>query len=175
MSVITTLCTYQVKVEDESPQDLESASLFKVGVSGSRPIQVEIILDDKPTVMEVDTGAFVSLMSEVQFFNLFPKASLQSSRIQLKTYTSEAVSVVGEITVQVKYRGQVKSLSLIVVKGSGPALLGRNWLQEIRLNRHQIAYTVAGSDNKELQAVLSISPILRQGWAHSPWPKPIWL
>ena len=75
--------TYQVEVEDESPQDLESASLFKVGVSGIRPIQVEITLDDKPTVMEGDTGASVSLISEAQFFDLFPTASLQSSRIQL--------------------------------------------------------------------------------------------
>ena len=150
--------TYQVKVEDESPQDLESASLFKVGVNGIQPIQVEITLDDKPTVMEVNTGASVSLMSEAQFFDLFPNASLLSSRIQLKTYTSESVAVVGKITLQVKYQSQVKSLLLVVVKGSGPALLGRNWLQEIWLNWHQIVYTVTGSDNKGLQDVLSKYP-----------------
>ena len=133
-------------------------------------------MDDKPTVMEVDTGASVSLMSEAQFFDLFPNASLQSSCIQMKTYTLESVSVVGEITLQVKYQSQVKSLPLVVVKGSGPALLGRNWLQEIRLNWHQIAYTVAGSDNKGLQDVLNkYLSILSLVWALSQYPKPICL
>ena len=168
--------TYQVKVEDESPQDLESASLFKVGVSGIQPIQVEITLDDKPTVMEVNTGASVSLVSEAQFFDLFPNASLLSSRIQLKTYTSESVAVVGKITLQVKYQSQVKSLLLVVVKGSGPALLGRNWLQEIRLNWHQIVYTVTGSDNKGLQDVLSKYPsVFELVWTLTQYPKPICL
>ena len=41
----------------------------------------------------------------------------------------------GEVTVQVVYQDQeAKPLSLIVVQGSGPALLGRNWLQHFVLD-----------------------------------------
>jgi len=34
----------------------------------------------------------------------------------------------------VKYNDQEKSLQLVIVAGSGPVLLGRNWLQHLQLN-----------------------------------------
>ena len=34
----------------------------------------------------------------------------------------------------VKYSGQEVTLPLLVVKGEGPSLLGRNWVEEIKLN-----------------------------------------
>jgi hypothetical protein len=61
---------------------------------------------------------------------------------------SEAVTVLGEAMFEVQYQEQVKSLLLVVVQGSGPALFGRNWLNTIRLNWHQIAYTAPYSRNK---------------------------
>jgi len=51
----------------------------------------------------------------------------------------EAITVVGSVVVQVVYEGQ---LPLIVVKGNGPTLLGRNWLKAIRLNWKSVHYTV---------------------------------
>ena len=44
------------------------------------------------------------------------------------------MSVVGEITVEVKYVEQAASLVLIVVKGEGPSLFGRNWFDHITLD-----------------------------------------
>ena len=40
------------------------------------------------------------------------------------------------------YEGQQAQLPLVVVKGNGPTLLGRNWLKAIRLNWQSIHYTV---------------------------------
>ena len=42
--------------------------------------------------------------------------------------------------VQVFYEGQTTTLPLVVVKGDGPTLLGRNWLSKIRLNWDKIHY-----------------------------------
>ena len=44
------------------------------------------------------------------------------------------MEVLGQIQVTVKYQDQVCELPLIVVKGNGFPLFGRNWLKEIRLN-----------------------------------------
>ena len=44
----------------------------------------------------------------------------------------------GEIEVKVEYENQNVKLILTVVAGDGPSLLGRNWLQLIRLNWHSI-------------------------------------
>jgi len=40
--------------------------------------------------------------------------------------------VVGSTEVCVNYGSQVATLPLLVLKGEGPSLLGRNWLKEIR-------------------------------------------
>ena len=78
---------------------------------------------DKVSIpMEVDTGASVAI----------------TSTIRLQTY---AITVVGSTDVQVVYRGQTATLPLVIVKGDGPTLSGRNWLTKIRLNWEEIHYT----------------------------------
>ena len=44
----------------------------------------------------------------------------------------------GSATVQVGYESQTAELPLIVVKGDGATLLGRNWLNKIKLNCRKI-------------------------------------
>ena len=52
----------------------------------------------------------------------------------MKTYTGQPISVKGSIAVDVRYKGQSYPLDLIVVQGSGPSLLGRDWLRTIPLD-----------------------------------------
>lgn len=85
--------------------------------------------------MELDTGAAVSIISEDTKKSLFPDVPLQHSRITLRTYTGERIEVAGEIQVNVQYGQQaVERLPLVVVKGGGPPLFGRNWLGRIQLD-----------------------------------------
>ena len=54
--------------------------------------------------------------------------------------------MIGCVTVQVNYEDQLEELPLLVVRGTGASLLGRNWLQKIRLNWqgiHQLQQTPA--------------------------------
>lgn len=48
--------------------------------------------------------------------------------------------MLGSITVDVFYKGQSKSLSLLVVAGEGPSLLGRDWLAELQLDWHELNF-----------------------------------
>ncbi|XP_041822728.1 uncharacterized protein K02A2.6-like [Chelmon rostratus] len=84
--------------------------------------------------MEVDTGAAMSVISEKLYTKRFKKCKLQPCEVHLKTYSSEPIVLMGQIQVKVQCGEQTKQLTLFVAKGSGPTLMGRNWMQHLRLD-----------------------------------------
>ena len=48
--------------------------------------------------------------------------------------------MIGELPFDIVYGEQKIDLSLVVVKGDGPTLLGRDWLAHICLDRSYLAY-----------------------------------
>ena len=105
--------------------------------------------------MEVDTGASLSVISEGTYKNLISEnraTPLEKSGIVLRTYTGEEVKPEGVCTVDVDYEGGKYSLPLLVVSGEGPPLLGRNWLEEIKLNWPRIKQLTA--HDKRLSEIL---------------------
>ena len=115
------------------------------------PLRVSLQLDDRKITMEVDTGASVSIMSEDTYRKIWPKKKLVESSVKLQTYSKEPLPVVGARDVFVQYEGQSATLPLIVVKGNGPTLLGRNWLGVIRINWCNIHYTPSTGLEKLLE------------------------
>ena len=61
----------------------------------------------------------------------------------------EAINVLGQLHVHVKYNDQQSPLVLLVVEGDGPPLLGRNWLRYIRLDWKRI-HAVSTSTTPEM-------------------------
>ena len=127
------------------------------------PILVNRFLQGSPVEFELDTGAAVTVMSETKFIQLFPNHSLEHSSIDLKTYTGEAMEIVGETTIRVSYADQEpKMLSLVVVAGCGPSLLGRNWLQHFVLDWRSVKAVLI--DNDPLRRLLQdYSDVFREG------------
>jgi len=101
----------------------------KSGTRQSPPLEVEIQIDKIPLTMELDTGAAYTLVSETTF-NQFWKRELQPSQVRLTAYSGDEIPVIGSTEVCVNYGSQVATLPLLVVKGEGPSLLGRNWLRD---------------------------------------------
>ena len=66
-----------------------------------------------------------------QQFNQWP---LHGTKIKLKAYNGVQIPVYGEVHLPVVYEQQELVLPLIVVDGDGPPLLGRNWLEQLKLN-----------------------------------------
>ena len=91
-------------------------------------------------VMELDTGAALSVISEQTYWRMWPHGApdLGPSNVSLHTYTGEQLEVLGSFSVQVEYKDQHECLPLLVVRGSGSSLLGRNWLQKLRLDWPEI-------------------------------------
>ena len=97
---------------------------------GGKPLD----LDLGTTTVQFE-GAAVTVMAESALRRSFPTLKLRRCYVDLKTCTGERMKTLGEVTAQFAYQDQeAKSLSLAVVQGSSPALLGRNRLQHFVLD-----------------------------------------
>ena len=135
----------QGEQEEETETDVsdtEEMRLHAVGSPTSPPIEVTLLINGKTHQFELDTGAAVTIMSQSEFQRLLPRVVLRKCAVLLKTYSGERLTVVGDVDVQVQYEQQVHALKLTVVTGSGPSLLGRDWLQYLRPNWKEIRNVV---------------------------------
>ena len=99
------------------------------------PIVITVNVNGTDILMEVDTGASLSIISEQTFRAIAsPTDRLQSTSITLTTYSGDNFHIMGTYDVQVGYKCQSQTLPLVVVQGHGPSLLGRNWLEKIKID-----------------------------------------
>ena len=120
----------------ETDQEVEDCvyTMFPVSLSRQDPIQITINVDNCPLTMELDTGASLSIISEKVYKTLPSAPKLQPTSAQLRTYTGESIKVLGYISVKVCHNSQEKCVPLLVVSGEGPSLLGRDWLEQLKLD-----------------------------------------
>ena len=129
---------------EELSEGEEVFQLYKMNHSTTIPIIVDLSINGTPTQMEVDTGASLSIVSENIFDYILSgdkNINVKPSCAKLKTYTGELINPVGTATVRVMYKGQSAKLPLMIVPGDGPSLLGRNSLNDIKLDWHSLFRT----------------------------------
>ena len=129
--------------------------MLTLGQTATVPaIQVPVQIEGKEVIMELDTGASVSLMPIQKWRSLGISRALDSANCTLRTYTGEKVPVCGRVEVEVQYQQQKKIFPLLIVEDSGPALLGGNWLTGIILDWHNIRSIQAVQGHLKLQDIL---------------------
>ena len=134
-----------------------------------KPVFVEGVIEGQAVKMELDTGAAVSILPLKVYRESFSHVPLQDTRKKLKTYTGEKVlpRLRGQITVKAEKDGVTGELSLLVVDGSGPPLLGRDCLSQIPIEWGSMK-VINMSDkrkeerNKRLERLLAKYPKLQQ-------------
>ncbi|XP_049523897.1 uncharacterized protein LOC119454128 [Dermacentor silvarum] len=121
-------------------QEDNEMMLYAVHHAGlaKQPYQVELMLGRKRVQMQVDTGAAVSLISEDLWKQLVNPPPLTPSTVKLKTYGGAPLEVKGQAEVPVEYNGQRKILPVVVVPGNKPALLGRDWIENLDVDLNGI-------------------------------------
>ena len=141
--------------QDDGNSDHEPEySLYNITDSVAAPLKVKVFVCGTEISMEIDTGATKSIMSKGTFYRIWPSSNappLKTTATRLRTYTGETIKVIGEVNVEVTLDGQQEKLSLLIVDGDGPSLLGRDWLRKLRVNwcqLNQIRHT------EELQRIL---------------------
>ena len=123
-------------VEEPTSSSVTEYGMFTLPSQQNQPLRTTLQVEGHPFIMEIDTGAAVSIISENTFTNCdFLKClPLQATQAHLRTYTGQCIEVLGEISVKVEALGQSHTLSLLVVKTDGPSLTGRNWLCKLQLD-----------------------------------------
>jgi hypothetical protein len=110
-------------------------------------------------MMEIDTGASVSIISSATYREKFSNKPLKSSPILLRTYDQQVLKNLGTFTVHVCHNSQEMNLPLIVVEGTGPNLLERDWLEHLQLNWKTIHHNMALTD---AESVCQVFPAVFQ-------------
>ena len=123
----------------EEDEELEEQVLQHLpSRNSSKPFHVTVNIEGKQVEMEVDTGAGVSLVAESTYQKFWPSQKLQKSTVRLQTYTGERLTVKGELEVEVAKDTLTRRLPLVVVGGSGPSLMGRNWITQLHVKLEEI-------------------------------------
>ena len=109
-------------------------TLFHLKEKWVKPLTVTVEVNGAMLTMEVDTSAAVSVTSEMTYKRLWTVANrppLKSTEVQLQTYSGEQLPVLGQLSVNIHYKGKEERLELVVIFGKGPILMGRNWLETL--------------------------------------------
>ncbi|XP_029551127.1 uncharacterized protein K02A2.6-like [Salmo trutta] len=126
-----------------------SYNMFNVREPRAEPIYATVEVDGKQMRMEVDTGASASVISEETYKQKWGSrqvSALTPAGIRLRTYTGETIPLLGALEVNIAYNSQEARARLLVVKGNGPSLLGRDWLNKIQLSWGEIKHTRVTED-----------------------------
>lgn len=102
-----------------------------------QPFVVTPTVNNVDLVMEIDTGALLSLISESTYRESWPAQStpnLEPTNVQLKMYTGKKIGVLGKLKVRVDINHQSEELNLLVVESNSPSLLGVDWLAKLKLD-----------------------------------------
>ncbi len=58
---------------------------------------------------------------------------LKDIRVTVRTYLSEKLSVLGQVEESVVHEGRQMVLTMLIIEGFGPCVLGRNWLSNLNI------------------------------------------
>ena len=165
---------FNLLVTDDLQQATEAVSSSAENSSQCQPYQLNSVSDRSAAVtvemdvngvlvsMQVDTGSSRSIISKKLCSRLWASNPLQLKPADrpMLTYTHDEVPVVGVAEVRVSYKGQKATLPLVVADTEGPPLLGREWLQQIRLDWKalfdpvRLVTEAAASEKVELEEAL---------------------
>ena len=150
---------FEEKSEEISDTPITIATIEECTIYNTQniqpPITVPVTLDNETVNFQIDTGAGVSIMNEAQFTKACGKKSLQPAHLKLTSYSGDNIQVLGKAEVNVKLGDQHEILPLIVVKGSGVPLLGRQWLTCLKLPWSEIfSSSVNEIQNEEFESLI---------------------
>lgn len=98
--------------------------------AGQHGIKVPIKPNNQSALMELDTGAGISIISEETYTKFFKDVPLEPSTTKLHAYTGDPIQVCGQFNVNARYMSHSATLPLTVVDGAGPSLLAREKLAD---------------------------------------------
>jgi hypothetical protein len=120
--------------------------LFSVSESAETPTRVRVppeyeevlFVNGVPVTFVIDTACPVALIPLEMYKKCFKNIPLRPAQLRLSSYSKHSVPVNGYIEVDVRYHNVTHRLPLYVTEGDDACLLGRQWLEKIRINWHKV-------------------------------------
>ncbi|KAK3733980.1 hypothetical protein QZH41_001130 [Actinostola sp. cb2023] len=146
-----TVVVEEMESNSDTEEIVSTMYMYNVkSVQGGPPLQTDITVNEIPITFQVDTGAGVTIMNQTDFLLNFGEVPLAPTRTVLHSYTGDKIKVLGEKMVSVKLGEQYLDLPLIIVDEKGPPLLGRTWLQKLKLPWKEIFAVRKGHSEEPL-------------------------
>ncbi|KAL1482288.1 hypothetical protein MTO96_033892 [Rhipicephalus appendiculatus] len=122
------------------------------------PYRVEVSVNGTSLIMELDTGASVSVVSEETFRRTFPSCRLEPSSVMLKGYTGELSPVQGSLPATVRLGNHECRDVLYVVPGRCPSLMGRGWMKGLGIELRNVMDVQAITSSRRLSMMVELEP-----------------
>ncbi|KAL1477797.1 hypothetical protein MTO96_035466 [Rhipicephalus appendiculatus] len=134
---IHTVDDAESRSETPEPQVYEMWQVRAPDHDGS-PYRVVVSVNVTSLIMELDTGAIVSVVSEETFRRTFPSCRLEPSSVMLKGYTGELSPVQGSLRATVRLGKHEFRDVLCLVPGRCPSLMGRGWMKGLGIELRNV-------------------------------------
>ena len=95
------------RTEEEALTETQEYMMYSLQEPAAKPLKATVKVEDHDLIMEVDTGASVTAVSEATLGHIWvvqPAPPLQPTTARLRTYTGEEIPVIRKLTVKVRYR-----------------------------------------------------------------------
>lgn len=127
--------SYNFKRDKEnSESDVESDGMECMMISAvhniNEPCMVEVVVEGRKLCMEIDSGAAVSVISDIDYLKYFENFPIDSCDRPLVVVNGDRLHIVGEIKVRVVLNGIASYQKMVILecdKNFMP-LIGRTWL-----------------------------------------------
>ncbi|XP_011687071.1 PREDICTED: uncharacterized protein K02A2.6-like [Wasmannia auropunctata] len=115
----------------ESENEFNNCQCYKIK---AEPMFIDIEVNNRTVKMELDTGTYVTAISEQDKHKYFSNLTLDKVELVLTSYGGNVLEPLGKLkNLKVKFNNIEKILDIYVIKGKGPMLLGRQWLKAFDL------------------------------------------
>lgn len=99
------------------------------------PYNVSVKINNQLVDLEVDSGAAYTMIRESTAKEIWNGQIpiLSEPKVRLTTWTNSKVVLLGEALVDVRFKDMSKKLKVLIARGEGPNLLGRDWFPELKI------------------------------------------
>ena len=132
---------YAHQIGHDSSSESEVVDIVHVhSVSPDIPMSYKVLteINETPIAMELDTGAEVSIISEKMWSDKLQRPELQSCTLGLQSYSNKPLDGM-HMRLKSVYTWKNSLTITSRCKGNRISLLGRNWLEDIKLDWSEVA------------------------------------
>ncbi|CAH0730435.1 unnamed protein product, partial [Brenthis ino] len=108
-------------------------NLFTLSDTHVSPYKLELQINNKKVMFEIDTGAAISVISQYIKNKYFNDSEMYKCNLKLKSYVNDLITPLGFINVDIAYDKKKMKAKLYVIENGGPSLIGRDLLKKLNI------------------------------------------